>query len=129
MLSGINYTQKNKWLLPVFLVSILLCWFLAFGQTYDAIALNSKLKSDTNKANDLSFNPMYLTRKQNALDVILKGYQVDENWKDKLWIKSSSVAAKANVAVDYKISGIIDEIDTSSVGVVQSLAFYGDFFS
>lgn len=127
MLSRINYTQKNKWLLPIFLFGVLLCWFAAFDQTYKAITLNSKLKNEANKANDLSFNPMYLKRKQAELDLILKGYEVDESWKDRLWIKSSSIAAKANVGVEYAISEAIDKTDSTSIGRLQSLSFYGGF--
>jgi hypothetical protein len=44
MFQKLNYTQKNKLLLPLAGVGIILCWFFAFNKTFEAIKQNNELK-------------------------------------------------------------------------------------
>ncbi|TDQ11576.1 hypothetical protein [Pedobacter metabolipauper] len=127
MLNNFTYIQKNKMLLPVFVIGLLLCWFLAVNKTVDAISLNHKLNNEQQEENDLSFNPAYIQRKSAALDQILKSYQVGDQWNDQLWMQSSAIAAKQNVAVDFTLNKPPAEVDTTSVGSNQSLFFYGNY--
>lgn len=127
MFPKLNYTQKSKLLVPLFCIGILLCWFLAFSKTYEAVKLNTKLNGDVMKESDLSFNPVYLQRKRDALDKILKSYQVGVNWNDQLWMKGSAIAAHQNVGVDYTMAKPLAEVDSNAVGLVQSLYFYGNY--
>lgn len=127
MLNRFSYIQKNKLLLPVFGIGLLLCWFLAFSKTFDAVKLNNKLSEESNLGSDISFNPTYVQRKLAALDKILKGYKVTEDWNDKLWIQSSAIAAKQNVGVDFVLNKITAESDSTSAGMTQSLYFYSNY--
>lgn len=127
MLSGISYVQKNKMLLPLFAVGLLLCWFLAFNKTYDAVVLNYKLSNESETANDISFNPAYVERQLVALDLILKGYKVGEAWNDELWMQSSAIATKLGVSVDFTLNKPSAEADSTAVGQSQSLYFYGRY--
>ncbi|TCC97716.1 hypothetical protein [Pedobacter hiemivivus] len=127
MLSRLDHIQKNKLLLPLFVLGLLLCWFLAFDKTFEAVKLNRKLKEKSEKVNDISFNPAYVQQKLAALNLILKSYKVDEQWNDKLWMQSSAIAAKQNVSVDFTLERPPVEVDSTSVGRSQSLYFYGGF--
>ncbi|RQO69374.1 hypothetical protein DBR43_14910 [Pedobacter sp. KBW06] len=123
----LNYIQKNKLLLPLVGIGLLLSWFLAFSKTFDAILLHRKLNVDTVQENDISFNPVYVQRKQAALDRILKGYQVGEDWSDLLWMRGSEIAAKHRVGIEYTAANTSSESDSTTVGRLQSLKFYGNF--
>jgi len=127
MLPKLSYIQKNKLLLPSLGIGLLLSWFLAFSKTFDAIILHRKLNAEAVQENDVSFNPVYVQRKQAALDRILKGYQVGEEWSDLLWMRGSEIAAKQNVGIEYTAAKPLAERDSTSVGLVQSLQFYGNF--
>ncbi|WP_342333041.1 hypothetical protein [Pedobacter sp. FW305-3-2-15-E-R2A2] len=127
MLPKLSYIQKNKLLLPSLGIGLLLSWFLAFSKTFDAITLHRKLNAESVQENDISFNPVYVQRKQAALDRILKGYQVGEEWSDLLWMRGSEIAAKQNVGIEYTAGKTVAESDSTSVGLVQSLQFYGNF--
>lgn len=127
MLNRLDPIKKNKLLLPVFVMGILLSWFLAFSKTFDAVGLNRKLKDASEKENDISFNPSYIQQKLSALDLILKGYKVKEDWNDHLWMQASSIAAKKNVSIDFTLDRPSAEIDSTLIGETQSLYFYGDF--
>lgn len=122
-----TYTQKNKLLIPVAVVGLLLCWFLAFGKTFEAIRLNKQLSNEAVQRQDISFNPVYLKRKEAALDKILKGYQVTPGWTDQLWMKGSTVAVKYQVGVDYTLARPTTEVDSTATGPEQSLYFYGGY--
>ncbi|TKC09095.1 hypothetical protein [Pedobacter frigoris] len=127
MLSKLNYVQKNKLLLPLLVAGLLLCWFLAFSKTFDAIKLNHKLNDDSSKNSDISFNPVYTQRKLSALNEILKGYKVAGQWNDQLWMQSSAIAAKNGVAVDFTLNKPGLEPDSTQVGQSQTLYFHGRF--
>lgn len=127
MQSRLDHIQKNKLLLPLFVLGLLLCWFLAFDKTFEAVKLNRKLKGDSERGNDISFNPAYVQQKLAALNLILKSYKVDEQWNDKLWMQSSAIAAKQNVSVDFTLDRPAVEADSTSVGRLQSLHFYAGF--
>lgn len=127
MLNRLDPIQKNKLLLPLFVLGLLLCWFLAFNKTFEAIQLNWKLKEDSEKGNDISFNPVHVQQKLAALNGILKSYQVSEQWNDELWLQSSAVAARQNVLVDFTLDKPSDEVDSIAVGKSQLLYFYGGF--
>lgn len=124
-----SYEQKNKALIPALVIGLLLCWFLAFNKTFDAVALNRKLNDESLKASEISFNPVYLKRKLSALDEILKGYKVDEHWRDRLWIQSSAIAARSNAGLDFTLSKPIDVADSTEVGESQSLLFYSSYIN
>lgn len=128
MLTKLTYVQKNQLILPAFGLGLLLCWFLAFNKTFDAIQINGKLKSDFATENDISFNPIYAERKLTALNKILKGYKTSEQWNDELWMQASAIAIKYGVAVDFTLNKPISgEVDSTAVGQTQSLYFYGRF--
>lgn len=127
MFPKLNYIQRNKLLLPLLGVGILLSWFLAFSKTFDAIMLHRKLNVESVQESDISFNAVYVQRKQAALDRILKGYQVGEEWNDLLWMKGSEIAARQNVGIEYAVAKTSGESDSTTVGRVQSLKFYGNF--
>lgn len=122
-----SYIQKNKLLLPFFGALLLLCWFLAFNKTFEAVQLNHRLKSESANADDISFNPVYTKRKLDALDGILKGYKIDGQWNDKLWMQSSAIAAKYGISVDFTLNKPIAEADSTAAGQSQSLYFYGRY--
>jgi hypothetical protein len=129
MLNRLDPIKKNKLLLPFFIIGLLLCWFLAFSKTFDAMALNSKLKEASEKENDISFNPSFVQQKLSSLDLILKGYKVKEDWKDHLWMQASSIAAKQNVSIDFTLDKASADVDSILVASqrMQSLYFYGGF--
>lgn len=127
MLNRFSYVQKNKLLLPLLGVGLLLCWFLAFDKTFEAVKLNNKLTDDSRLGNDISFNPSYVQRKLSALDKILKSYKVAEDWNDKLWMQSSAVATKQNVGVDFVLNKASNEADSTSAGKTQALYFYSNY--
>src|SRR5690349_12768753 len=113
MLNRLDPIQKKKLLLPLFVLGLLLCWFLAFNKTFDAIKLNRKLKEESEKGNDISFNPAHVQQKLAALNEILKSYKVSEQWNDELWLQSSAVAARQNVLVDFTLDKPSDEVDST----------------
>jgi hypothetical protein len=124
-----SYEQKSKALIPALVVGLLLCWFLAFNKTFDAVALNRKLNDESLKASEISFNPVYVKRKLSALDKILKGYKVDEHWRDRLWIQSSAIAAGSNAGLDFTLSKPTDVTDSTEVGESQSLFFHSNYIN
>jgi hypothetical protein len=130
MLNRLDPIKRNKLLLPLFVVGLLLCWFMAFSKTFDALKLNRKLKMESDKSNDISFNPAHVQQKLAALNLILKSYKVKEDWHDQLWMQSSSIAARQNVPVDFTLDKPSVDSDSTSVGKLQrmqSLYFYGGF--
>ena len=128
MLSKLNYTQKQKLILPLMVLGLLLCWFLAFDKTFEAIKLNRHLAEASALSSDISFNPAYEQRKLAALDAILKGYQVRPNWNDALWMASSAIADKQGVAVDFTLNRVEEGlVDSAAAGASQSLYFHGRY--
>lgn len=128
---NLSYTQKNKLLLPVIGVGLLVCWAFAFSKTFDAIRLHNNL--DTNPGvneKDLSFNPQHAQRKLTSLNQILDGYTVREDrWRNDLWFKGSSIAASENVSIDYTLTAPPLERDSTAVGLNQVLYFYAGYVS
>jgi len=128
MFKNLSYTQKNKLLLPLAGVGLLICWFFAFGKTYQAVKLNYELAIEQQVVTDLSFNPEHTQRKLSALTVILKAYHVKEgDWSNDLWMKSSALAMKQQVGIDYTITKPLAEKDTTSLGINQTLYCYGNY--
>lgn len=127
MFGRLSYTQKNKLLIPLVVLGLILAWTLAFSNTFNAILLHRTLLKESSEASDLSFNPKYLLRKQDALNNILKGYKVDKDWVDRLWMRSSVLAANGNVGLDYTLAKSLAETDSTRTGTVQSLYFYGNY--
>lgn len=127
MLNKLDPVKKNKLLLPLFVVGLLLCWLLAFNKTFEAVKLNGKLREESERRSDISFNPAHLQQKLAALNLILKGYKVDDEWNDRLWMQASAIAAKLNVGVDFTLDKPSAEVDSTSVGKSQSLYFYGSY--
>lgn len=127
MLDILDPVKKNKLLLPLFVVGLLLCWLLAFSKTYDAVKLHHKLKEESERGNDISFNPAHLQQKLTALNLILKGYKVNEQWHDQLWMQASAIAAKQNVGVDFTLDKLSVGADSTLVGKSQSLYYYGGY--
>jgi|GEM_PF-451954 len=130
MLNNLDPIKKNKLLLPAFVAGLLLCWFLAFSKTFDAVKLNQKLRGDAEKESDISFNPTHVQEKLAALNLLLKSYKVSDDWNDQLWMQSSAIAARQNVGVDFTLDKPTEDVDTATVGKsqkAQSLYFYGGF--
>jgi len=128
MLEKISDVQKNKLLLPATAVIILLCWFLAFSKTFEAIQINRQLTGQIANDEDISFNPAHTERKLAALNSILKSYRVNEaEWSNQLWMKASAIAMKQGVGIDYTMTKPVAEPDTTSLGVKETLYCYGDY--
>jgi len=127
MLNRISFEQKNKYLPPLALAGLLLCWLLAFSKTFEAIRLNQSLSEQASQSEDISFNPVYTQRKLKALEQILMAYQVKEEvWSNTLWMKASAAAAKQGATIDYTVSRP-QERDTTMAGTGQTLHCYGSF--
>lgn len=131
MLDKLSYMRKNKLLLPLAGLGIVLCWFLAFSKTFEAVRRNAQLSRQVQAGTDISFNPQHSRRKLDALEGILKSYQVREDgWSNELWMKASAIAVKQGVGIDYTMRAawsVMAEKDTSAVGLSQVLYFYGDY--
>lgn len=127
MLNRLDPIKKNKLLLPLFILGLILCWFLAFNKTFDALKLNAQLTRTSEKGNDISFNPSYVQQKLLSLDLILKGYKVKNDWNDILWMQASSIAASQQVAIDFTLDRPSAEVDSNSVEQGQSLYFQSGF--
>lgn len=113
--------------MPLTIVGFIMAWILAFSNTFHAFLLNRTLAEASTVSADLSFNPKYLLRKQVALNHILKGYEVDKDWSDQLWLRCSALASSQNVGLDYTLTKPMNEMDSTKVGIVQSLYFYGNY--
>jgi len=125
---NITAVQKNKLLLPIAGVTIVLCWFLAINKTVDAVQLNRQLHSQITSNDDLSFNPEHTERKLATLATILKSYKVNETeWSNQLWMKASAIAAKQGVGIDYTMTKPLAEPDTTTLGKKETLYCYGNF--
>jgi len=126
MFAPVSYHQKNKLLLPLAAIVLILCWFLAFGKTYDAMMIRRDLKDQASGAEDLSFNPAYSQRKLAALQKILKSYQVSRSeWGNELWMKASAIALKEKAGIEYAITPV--ESDTASIGKTETIYCYGNY--
>jgi hypothetical protein len=128
MLNSLNYTKKNKLLLPMAALGIVLCWFFAFSKTFEAIALNQELRQQTALSQDLSFNSQHAQQKLATLKKILKSYRVDEQeWSNTLWIQASSIAMKQKVGIDYVMAKSDLEVDSTVLGKNETLNCYGNY--
>lgn len=128
MLSKFSYIQKNKFLLPVAGLGILLCWFFAFNKTFEAIKLNNELKGQAVVSSDISFNPVHTEKKLAALKGILKSYRVNPSeWSNELWMKASAIAMKQQVGIDYTKSKPVIEKDTATAGISETIYCYGNY--
>jgi len=128
MLNKLSYTRKNKLLLPLVGLGILLCWFFALSKTVEAIQLNSELKRQTDLTSDLSYHPQHTQKKLDALRGILKSYRVSRtDWSNELWMKASAMAMKQQVGIDYTKAKPVAEKDTTAIGSVETLYCYGNF--
>lgn len=128
MLKKLNYTQKNKLLLPVLGLGLVLCWFFALNKTVEAIQLNRELKSQSVASNDISFNPVHTQRKLDALQGILKSYRVKPaDWSNDLWMKASALAMKQHVGIDYVMTKPALEKDTTTIGAMETINCYGNY--
>jgi hypothetical protein len=128
-----TFTQKNKFLTPGIVLLVIMCWFLAFNKTFEAIKVHYQLKDSSqldHNNQDLSFNSNYTERKTQALSIILESYSVDKkHWNNDVWLTVSSLAASQKVAIDFTITGPHIEPDTNSIGIKQRFSFYGDYIS
>jgi len=123
-----NNVQKNKLLLPSTGIIIVLCWYLAFSKTVEAIRVNRQLTNQPVNTEDISFNQVYAKRKLVALDRILGSYRVNETqWSDQLWLRASAIAMKYGMGIDYTMSRPVDEADTTTAGDKETLYCYGNF--
>lgn len=128
MLKQMNAVRKNKLLLPAAVVALLLCWFLAFGKTYEAIKINHELSGQIPTEEDIAFNPIHTERKLAALAQILKSYQVNETeWSNQLWMKASAVAMKQHIGIDYALTRPEAERNSTQLGLTETLTCYGDY--
>ena len=128
MAKKISDVQKNRLLLPVTGAVILLCWFLAFSKTFEAIQMNRQLSGQIANDDDISFNPAYTERKLAALNRILKSYQINEaEWSNHLWMKASAIAMKQGVGIDYSLTKPVTEPDTTALGLKETLYCYGNY--
>lgn len=128
MFKRLNNVRKNKLLLPVAVVAMVLCWFLAFNKTFKAVQINQQLSGQVPSAEDIAFNPAHAERKLAALGQILKSYRVNEaEWSNQLWMKASAVAIKQNVGIDYTLTKPTAGKDTTAIGVTETLHCYGNY--
>ncbi|WP_216849035.1 hypothetical protein [Pedobacter sp. L105] len=128
MLRKMSYRQKNKLLFPVAGAGILLCWIFAFSRTVEAVQLNRELNGQVVQNEDLSFNPVHAQRKLDALQSIVKSYQINETtWSNELWLKASAMAMKRHVGIDYTLTRPSAEKDTTQLGKTEMLYCYGNY--
>lgn len=128
MLSRIPYSVKNKLLIPVGLILLLLCWNLAVKNTYRAVSLNKQLKRSTSEIQDLSGNPYFLKRKAAALTQVLSQYRVDSSdWQNEFWLKVSGIAASGGLQVIYQPDNNLSSSDTIEAALQQTIRFKGEF--
>lgn len=113
---------------PLAGLGILLCWVFAFSKTFEAIKLHNELRSEAVVNNDISYNPLHMQRKLDALRGILKSYRVTpDNWSNELWLKASAMAMKQQVGIDYTLAKPPVEKDTTTIGNIQTLYCYGKY--
>jgi hypothetical protein len=128
MLKQISFVRKNKFLPPAAVVLLILCWVLAFDKTYEAIRINRELQSQMPGEEDIAYNPNHTERKLAALNKILKSYQINESdWSNQLWMRASAISAKYQVGIDYTLTKVSADKDTTQIGLAENLVCYGDY--
>lgn len=128
MLRKLSYKQKNKLLLPVAAAGLLICWFFAFNKTAEALSLHGELSKQQPGNDNISFNQLHAERKLDALNKILKSYQVKEaDWSNELWMKTSDLAMKEHIGIDYTAMKPLAEKDSLLLGLNQIVNCYGNF--
>lgn len=128
MIRNLSYKQKNKLLWPVAAAGLLICWFFAFNKTAEALSLHSELIKQQPGNEDISFNQLHEERKLDALNKILKSYQVKEaDWSNELWMKTSDLAMKEHIGIDYTVTKPLAEKDSTLLGINQVVNCYGNF--
>lgn len=124
----LNYKQKNKLLLPVAGAGLLICWFFAFNKTLEALSLHTELSKQQPGVDNIAFNQLHASNKQDALNSIIKSYQVKEaDWSNELWMKASEMAMKEHVGIEYTVTKPVAEKDSTVLGLNQTLNYYGGF--
>jgi len=126
MFKQLTYPQKNRLLVPVTAVVFVLCWYLAFSKTFEALLIHRELTQQSSGAEDLSYNPAYQERKLAALQKIWKSYRVNKTeWGNELWMKTSALALRENVGIDY--TQALPVTDTTAIGKTEIIYCYGDY--
>ena len=120
---------KNEYLLIAGTILLfLLCYQLAFKKTIEVWQINKNLKTNLNRATDLSDQPAYLERKNGNLSKILNLYKTDTiNFRSNTISIIATIAAKEQV----KLSEVPlqDPIYHTDQFIIQKLNFFGDYFS
>lgn len=112
---------------PALGLLLVLAWFLAFRQTFGAVALHWKLEKEMAAKNDLSYNPELVKRRAAKLHEIVSRFEVDSaEWKNEFWLKTSHLASRKGVRVIYNASPGRSSDSVSAV-LRQTIEFKGGF--
>lgn len=118
--------KKEYWLIAATAMLMLLCYQLAFKKTIQAWQTNSQLKAQLAQASDLSYQPGYLQRKTQNLEMILARYRTDT-----LSLRGNTIATIASIAEKegIKLSGVPDQDPAFNTArfIIQKLDFEGSY--
>lgn len=124
-----NITIKKDYLLiGASLLLLFMSYQLAFKKTLEAWHIHKQLNSRLIQASDLSFQPVYLERKNHNLDNILNLYKTDT-----VLFRSNAISAIAAIAEKehVKLSEVPrqDPLYHTDQFIVQKLDFEGAYFN
>jgi len=123
-----QYLKKEYLLIAATVITLTICYQLAFKKTITAWQINKQLKSQLVQSSDVSVQPGYIQRKNANLDRILDLYKADTiNFRSNIISKISSIAEGENVKLAEVPSQ--DPVYHNMLFIIQKLSFEGDFFS
>lgn len=120
---------KKEYILYIGSILLLIvCYKLAFKETYEAWEINNKLKSQLQQNSDISYQPQYLERKYNNLNKVIDLYKTDTvSYRNNSISTISILAEKENIKLNA--APLQDPIYNTNKFIIQKLDFEGDFFS
>lgn len=127
MLKQIPIKKEHLFIAGVILL-ILIGYQLAFKKTLEAWQTHKKLKDQLTLSSNLSYQPVFLKRKNANLDSVISHYRADTiSFRDNSISTISIIAEKQNV----KLSEVPlqNPAFNAEKFIIQKLTFEGDFFS
>jgi hypothetical protein len=127
-------TQKKNWINKKYgviggsLLLLILCFELAFKNSFEAYQTNQNLKAQLSQTSELSYQPGYLHRKEQNLDAILSHYRSDSSaLRGNTIANLSRLAEKGNVKLSEV--PVEDPVFHTDQYIIERLKFVGDFKS
>ena len=121
-----QYLKKEYILIAATVITLIICYHLAFKKTITAWQINKQLKAQLVQSADVSIQPGYIQRKNANLDRILNLYKADTvNFRSNIISKISSIAEGENVKVSEVPSQ--DPVYHNMLFTIQKLSFEGDY--